>query len=339
MSRSPRGRAIVVDGETSTPRTVTLRSANPFLLTDAGDGDAEPQEVPASLYLPDGNPANRPAVVIVQGLGGPKAERELTYGHKLARAGCVALALDSFEGRDLDGADDKWKALRVSTWAIMADTFAALELLAGHPAVNRDAIAAIGFSWGGMATMLAAYEQIGATYLGCDGPRFAGHVAYYGCSIPRLEDPRTTGAPVMILVGAHDENISVERTRRICEEMRRGGSDVELKVLDAYHQWDGEDEERRHVLGSLADIHVTVTRNNELVDERSGAALDGPLPEALVLMRDLRWSGYDIQRDEDLHRESDRLLLEFIDRVARDAGAERPDVSAVPLGSVGRPRD
>lgn len=336
-------KTVVVDGERTVPQPVDFPSLDPYILKDLR---REAAEVPTlqthgELFLPEdaaGETHGRPAVVIVQGLGGQKPERELTYGHKLSKAGYVALALDSFRARDLADADDKRKALQVTTWTIMADVFAALRFLAEHPAVDPKAISVMGFSWGGMATMLAVYEQIRRAYLGDDSDlRFAGHVAYYGCSIPRLEDPTTTGAPMLVLIAKHDENVSVERTHAICEDMRRGGSQVELKILDAFHQWDGKDVEKRHVFGSLADLAITITKDNELREERWNAEIESALSQAFLILRDLRWGGYDILRDDEKHRESDQMLLDFLADVARRQGAPEPDKAAVPLGQIGKP--
>jgi dienelactone hydrolase len=339
MAEQGYAKEVVVAGERFCAPAVHFESCNPASLRDLIERtDRAPKlEAHGNLFLPSGELVSRAAVVIVQGLGGQKPERELTYGHKLAKAGAVALSLDSFGARSLADVDDKWKALQVATWSIVADTFSALRYLARHPAVNPRAISVIGFSWGGMATLLAAYEQIRAIYLGDADLRFAGHVSYYGCSIPRLEDPRTTGSPVLVLVGAHDENVSVERTRLICDDLRRGGSAVELDVLNGFHQWDGKDEERRHVFGALADVCITITRNNEVREERWDTEIEGAVSQALVILRDLRWGGYEIQRHEDLHRKTDRRLFAFLADVARRNGAVPLDVDAVPLGEIGEP--
>lgn len=336
-----RDKAVIVDGEYTKPENVTFPSRNPYLLKDleSDSKDLETVEATGELFLPDRGALDSgpvPAVVIVQGLGGQKPERELTYGHKLAKAGYVALALDSFAARGLDEADDKRKALQVTTWSVLADTFAALQHLAEDPRVDAKAVSVMGFSWGGMATMLSVYEAVRRAYLEDSDLRFAGHIAYYGCSIPRFEVPETTGAPVLIMIGERDENVSVERTRAISEDMRRGGSDVELKVFDAYHQWDGKDEEKRHVFGSLADLHVTITKDNELREEKWNTEVGGAISRALTILRDLRWDGYDILRDDDLHRKTDEMLLDFLSRVAQREDSIEPDKSAVPVGKVGK---
>lgn len=338
MSDKRQAPQIVLEGERWPSEHVTFPTRDVSTPGEAENPhDGEPRETGGELYLPEGEQSNRAAVVVVHGLGGQKPERELTYGHKLARAGYVALVLDSFTPRDLEDANDNWRAINVSTWSIVADTFAALRFLAAHPAVNPRAVAVIGFSWGGMVTLLTAYEQVRRTYLKDEELRFAHHVAYYGCSVPRLEDPTTTGAPVLSLIGDKDRNVSTERMRQIVEDLRRGGSPAELKVFHGYHQWDGKDREKRHNLASLADLHITVTRDNRMVDEKHDREMDGPIGRALTMLQDLDLHGYDMLRDEELHRESDRLLFEELGRMAARAGARNGDVARVPVGSIGQP--
>jgi len=338
MHGMPGDKVVEIAGQRVRPLRVVFPSSNPRLLKEVVDPDAvpHPQTAGGELFLPQGEGRNRPAVVIVPGLGGQKPERELTYGYKLARAGHVALSLDSFGVRGMADRSEVRRVLQVTTWSILADVFAALRWLAAHPAVNPQAISVMGFSWGGMVTILSAYEQIRKAYLAEDDLRFAGHVSYYGCSLPRLEDPATAGADLLVMVGEKDANVSVERSRLICEDLRRGGSRVELKVFDAFHQWDGSDVQIRHVIASLADIAVTVTRDYRIVEENRKAEIRGLLSQALYLFLDLRWGGYDIRRDEELHRRTDSMLLDFLRQIAERTGSLPPDVAAVPLGAIGR---
>lgn len=332
------GKSIDLEGERIAPATVEFPSGSPYLLKEVVDHD-EPVNsatVEAQLFLPDGDPKRRPAMLIAHGLGGQKPVRELTYGAKLAKAGYVALVLDSFGSRGLSDTKDDLKALRVTTWTLLADIFAGLEFLADHPAVDPRTISIMGFSWGGMTTVLTAYEQVRRAFLGDRDLRFAGHAAYYGCSIPRLEDPTTTGAPVLMLLGEHDRNVSLDRSRQICDDLRRGGSKVELKVFDAFHQWDGDDVEKRHVLESLAHLHFTITRDNEVVDDRSDTAMRGMLSRVFMIVKDLDWGGYDILRDAELHRRTDELLFDFLAEVAASNGGPAPDKKEVPLGALGQ---
>ncbi|MFC3228400.1 dienelactone hydrolase family protein [Marinibaculum pumilum] len=335
----PAERSVILEGTEVRPRRVLFPSSDPFLLKDVAAAADSPRQTVGHLFLPDGELRNRPAVVVVQGLGGQKPERELTYGAKLARAGYLALVLDSFGARDREDQRDILKALTTTTWAILADLFGALRFLAAEPAVNPSAIGTMGFSWGGMASVLAAYDQIRRTYLEADGLRFASHVSYYGCSLPRLEDPAAGGADLLVLAGAADANVSVERTRRICQDLERGGARVTLEVLDAFHQWDGKDVERRHVFGALSDIGITVTRDNRLLSEGWNAEITDWLSRTLFAVLDLGWAGYEIQRDPDLHRRTDGMMLAHFQRMALRGGAQPPDPARVPAGALGTAPD
>lgn len=329
---------IDLEGERIAPQDVEFTSASPYLLKEVAEHEepVNPLTVKAQLFLPDGETEPRPAVLVAHGLGGQKAVRELTYGAKFAKAGYVSLVLDSFEARGLADAPDDFKALRVTTWTLLADIFAGLEFLARHPRVDPELISVMGFSWGGMTTVLTAYEQIRRAFLGESPLRFAAHASYYGCSIPRLEDPTTTGAPVLMLLGKLDRNVSVERSHQIGDDLRRGGSNVDIKVFDAYHQWDGDDVEKRHVFGSLADLHFRVTRDNEVIEEEGSTTMRGIVSRTLMIVRNLDWGGYDILRDEDLHRHSDEVLFDFLGRVAAARGSAAPDKDEVPLGAIGQ---
>lgn len=326
---------LTVDGITRRFSRVTFETEDPFLLKDEVEPEREVKHrrLDALLFVPD-DEERQPAMVVSHGLGGVKPERELTYGHKLAQAGHVALVPDGFAARDLADADDKWRAFQVSTWTLVADAFAALRFLRGHPRVDPDAVSIMGFSWGGMVSVLTAYEQIRRSYLKDDPARFAGHVSLYGCSLPRLENPQTTRAPVLVMVGAKDTNVSVPRTKEICEDLRRGGSEVHLHVLDGYHQWDGKDHEKRHVIGSLADIRITVRRDGRVIYDALDTEVDGPFSQALGLLHGLRYGGYHILRDPDLHRQSDTMLFDFLAEVARRENALPPDTGAVTPGAI-----
>lgn len=333
------GRAAVRDREgtvATEPQLVRLQSFDPVVLKDvaARNGSAQPVEVTAHLFLPAGTAVNRPAVVIVHGLGGVKPVRELTYARKLSRAGCVVLVLDSFASRNLDGAPEAWRALRVGTWSLLADAFAGLRYLAGHPAVNPQAVSILGFSWGGMVAVLAAYEQVRSAYMDEEPLRFAAHMSYYGCSIPRMQDPTTTQAPVLVMLGTHDRNVAIDRAREICADLRRGGSQVEVHEFDAYHQWDGNDIETRHVGFSLAGMRLLIDRDCTIRSEDSDGAIEGMLSNAWMILRDVSLEGYDILRNEPVHRHSDRLLLDFLCGVARRQDACDLDPEQVRLGAI-----
>ena len=309
--------------------TIALRSLNPVALRDVAS--AADIDVPAHLTLPPtdiGQPG--PAVVIAEGLGGLKHSRECSYGQRLAEAGYVTLVPNSFAARGYGGLPHTWRALGVTEGHMLADAFAALTFLAQHPAVDAKRIGIVGFSYGGMTSMLTAYRQLQQLYMQrfeLDAA-FAAHASYYGCSVPRLDDPTTTGSPLSIFLGERDRNVSVERTRLIVEDLRRGGSQVDLEVFpDIYHQWDGDDEAKRFVRFSLGQVRMRVTRDNRVIDEKTGLEVRGRLRRALVLALSVSTKGYHIQRSTETIERSDSLLRAFFARTLGGNAASEEQVA------------
>lgn len=295
---------------------VSFPSWNPWLPRHMADPAIRERrmDVRGCLFHPGPELARPlPAAVVVQGLGGPKPKREIAYGEFLARHGIMALATDSFTSRGL-GKNQICRALRVSTAMLMADAFAALDHLSRRPDVARDHIVVMGFSFGGMISLLTAYWRMRELYLP-DGPDFAAHVSYYGSSIPRLEDPTTTGAPVLIMLGGRDGNVSIPRTEQIAQDLRRGGSPVRLEIFDAYHQWDGPYEKPFRMGFHLRNCRVRIGNDGSIRDEKTGRRIEGYWSQLLFLLRHSVPSGYLMQRDPAILQRSNGLLLSFLGSV------------------------
>jgi dienelactone hydrolase len=312
---------------------ILVRSLNPTTLRELPG--AKPIDVPAQLTLPPTSleqPA--PAVVVAEGLGGLKQARECAYGKRLAELGYATLVPDSFGARGFGKMPHTWRALGVTEAQMLADAFASLTFLAQHPAVDTTRIGIIGFSYGGMTSILTAYRQVQQHYMKTFGGgfRFAAHASYYGCSVPRLEDPTTTGRPVTIFLGACDRNVSVERTRVIAEDLHQGGSPVNLHVFPGiYHQWDGDDEKKRFVRFALGKVRMRLTRENRLIDEKTGLEVTGRLRRGLAIGLSVSVKGYHIQHSAETVERSDSLLREFL---AQTLGTQ--DQPSLPLAAAAR---
>ncbi|NWG47405.1 MAG: dienelactone hydrolase family protein [Alphaproteobacteria bacterium] len=302
--------------------TLMLDSAGPRTLEDAAAGRGRSVRILAHLFLPD-KASSAPAVVVSHGLAGPKPVRELAYGCWLAEQGHVALVLDSYGGRGMSNRSDGVRALMVTEAMLLADAFAGLDALRRLPMVDPARIGLMGFSYGGMVTLLAAYEQIASVFRG-EGPGFAAHVSFYGCSIPRLDDPGTTGAPALILVGANDANVSLTRTRLIAGDLGRGGSPVELHVLpEAFHQWDGADLTPRRKIPSLRPLALRVD-DWYRTHGPAGLRMTGISSRMLMMLLGVDLRGYVIKRDDLMRARTDRLTRRFLHRSLGAAGARTP---------------
>lgn len=301
--------------------TITFPTFDPYILRDMHRPSVRdnPRRGQGFLHLPDGAAPDRkvPGVIVVEGLGGMKPERELAYGKRLADNGFAAVLVDSFGPRGFSDAMHDHRALRVTESMMLADTFGALRALADRPEVAPDRISVMGFSYGGMITVLAAYECIRAFFVEGD-EMFASHVSYYGTSAPRCEDTRTTGAKVLIMLGELDENVNIDRSLQIADDLRDGGSEVDMRVFHgAYHQWNGGDIEKRFERFSLHNLKTRVTADGSMVEESLGISIDGIMRRAVAVASGTNIWGYYMLQDDRVMEESDALAFDLM----RDAVA------------------
>jgi len=295
---------------------IEFGSQSPVILSDTGKGadKAPSQRVWGYLHLPADVSSPVPAVVILEGLGGLIDSREFAYARELAAAGYAAFTVDSFGPRGAAPLSHPKRALKVTEAMLLADAFAAKQCLAEHPAVDGTRIFVKGYSYGAMCSVLTAYEQIRHSFNDRGAP-FGGHIAYYGCSVPRLEDPTTTGAPVLILLGGRDTNVWIARSEQIAEDLEQGGSPVQHEVLwDAFHQWDGENIEPMFERYALWPCRMRLDRQNRTREELTGLPIRGRMSRALAIALGTRTSGYYMQRDEAALTRSNALLYAFLAR-------------------------
>ena len=286
---------------------VTWPSSSPFTPADIGAG---PEDDPATtaqgrLYLPPGAhpPRSVPAVVLLHGSGGILASRELTYAPQLAQMGVAALVVDTFGARRDRGTEFLARVLNISETMMLADAYSGLRFLASRSEIDPRRVVLTGFSYGAMATTYALYAQIAdrlaPPQANGDRLRFAGHVAFYGPCIARFADSRTTGAPLLLLIGGADQIVDQARCAEVAADMRAGGSRVETIVYPgAVHQWDGAFAPR--LIGrNLAGCSLRVERDGTIRDMRTGLAMTGPFTRKIILGLCTLFAGqYPIARDD-----------------------------------------
>jgi dienelactone hydrolase len=257
---------------------VSFPSSSPFTPFEAARRPGEPPTAATGLLvLPKGATATRtaPAAVLLHGSAGVLWAREVTYARQLAELGVAALVVDSFAARRERATGFIERLLEVTETMMVADAYGALRYLAGRPEIDTRRVALIGFSYGAMATVFAAYRQV-AELFAPDGLRFAGHVAFYGPCIARFVDARATGAPVLMLWGTEDAIIDARRCGEIADDLRGGGATVEtIAYAGAYHQWDGSAAGPRRIGRSLASCSFTVEADGLVRDTYSTLPMNG----------------------------------------------------------------
>lgn len=191
-----------------------------------------------------------PAVLILHGSSGVDARGDF-YQVALNAAGFVTLQIDMWEARGVSSAASR-PAAPILTFP---DAFTALHFLAAQPEINPARIGVLGFSWGGVVSLMAS-EQLYTLQFG-GGRSFAAHVAHYpvcyganNTAIPALQpNARTgtqyiqpTGRPVLVQIGALDDyDNGSAHCRRLAQAVNasQGRSVVQVQEYPgAYHAFD-----------------------------------------------------------------------------------------------------
>ena len=313
--------------------SVTYMSSTPFVFEDVGAGPEldPPREVRALLYMPKGASRERkvPAVILLHGSAGVLQARERTYGAQYAAMGVATLVVESFGSRRDVATSYIDRVMNITETAMMADAFSGLRYLDKRGDVDAKKVAVIGFSYGALAALLAAYEQA-AERFAPDGYRFAAHVPYYGPCLAKFEDGRATGAPVLMLSAEYDRVTDPKRCAETAEELRKGGAPSAefIRYDGAYHQWDGNagrptDPVRRG--SNLAGCRFSVERDAKVRDLNTGLVMSNVFFRKLILWLCNDSEGYLQARDPDIRIKSNRDVGKFLATAfARGAPTPKP---------------
>jgi dienelactone hydrolase len=296
---------------------IAFPSSDPFVPRDIGRASA--RTVRGLLYLPaTARPDHTtPAVVMLHGSAGLIYDRA-KYGPQLAAMGIAVLLVATYDSRRDLGTGFIERVLNITETMFVADAYGALAYLAARPEINPRKVVLAGFSYGGMATEYAMYAQL-AEALAPNGLRFAGHVAYYAPCIARFVDSRTTGAPLLMLYGADDELMQPQRCEALANELRHGGSRVDIIVYPgAVHQWDGG-MERRLIGRQLRGCRFRVERDGTVRDENTFLPMSGPFLRKLILGLCTANRPYPIGKDDAVRAKSNRDFGRFLAQVFGDS--------------------
>lgn len=230
----------------------SFASSTPRTLADALDRNRQrpPATARGQLMMPAAAAAKVPAVLLVHGSGGVYPALADFWGKRLNEQGIAVFIIDIFGARGVSSTADDQSLVPFS--ADIADSFAALKLLASHPKIDRDRIAIMGFSRGGTAAWRTAVNKIAAG-LSSDGLRFAAHIPVYagGCAgiTSVTVKPGVFGpAPMLFIHGDEDDYTYASDCQAFAKAIAAAGTPTEFLLLPgARHKFDADDG-RRHQL-------------------------------------------------------------------------------------------
>ena len=208
-----------------------------------------------------------PAVVLMHGRAGAystKANevynaatlsaRHRAWGHQWAARGYVALLVDGFgprgypQGFPRYSYDERPAGLDEVTVRPL-DAYGALAYLRSRADVAPEKIGLMGWSNGGSAVLAAmAWDAPGLKWPDATPPFRAALAFYPGCRLKGRfdETPLRPYAPVLILHGTADEEVSSEHCVELAKASRSAGGNVDIELFeDATHGFDSPTSNRQ----------------------------------------------------------------------------------------------
>lgn len=196
-----------------------------------------------------------PAVVLAHGCEGNR-NVEPVWGPYLRQAGYATFNIDSLRGRNLNEVCTQLGAL--SPQQRLPDVYGALRLLAVHPKVDAKRVALMGFSHGGIVTMMASTAWARERFSPGSQAAFRAFFPFYPYCNPIFPERDRISAPVRIHTGAADDWTPAKPCADLVASLKASGQDVAINVYaDAYHQFDqARDTLYLPNVVNLADCHA-----------------------------------------------------------------------------------
>jgi dienelactone hydrolase len=198
-------------------------------------GDAPEEVIAGRLLLPEGEGPVRGAALLSHGAGGTGSRQE-RMAEWLVERGVAAFVIDHFGPRGIGSTVRD--QLRATEQTMVADLYAARDLLATHPRIPGGRIGVIGWSKGGTTAVLAAVERIAGYAAGEDGPRLAFAAAFYPfCGFALADEP--LAAPLLMLLGGSDDWTPAAPCAELAGDWAARGEPAEVVVYEgAPHGFD-----------------------------------------------------------------------------------------------------
>jgi len=220
-------------------------------------------------------PGRAPAMVLLHGRGGPYSilahgrydastltKRHVFWARFWAERGCHSLIVDSFGPRGYPagfaaGTHAQRPAELDEVTVRPLDAYGGLQFLASQGEIDAARIGLQGWS-NGASTALAAMatRTLQSVGLAPDAGFRAGLAFYPGCGLnDRFRDGYTAYAPVQILIGTADEEVSPQRCAALVRDNRRPDNPLAITTYEqATHDFDDPGKKRQDVAANVAAL-------------------------------------------------------------------------------------
>jgi dienelactone hydrolase len=230
-----------------------------------------------------------PAVVMMHGRAGAYSsladgtydattlsKRHKFWGETLAREGYIAMLVDGFGPRGYphgfpQHSYDQRPAELDETTVRPLDAYGALAYLRTRPDIDPNAIALLGWSNGGSATLAAMAADTTALAQPSVQTGFRGGLAFYpACGLKgKFDDGYLPYAPVRVFIGAADEEVSPKRCEALVEQSEMKGGEIKISVYPgATHDFDDPGKKRASVEANAEAVSDAVPKALRFLAER-----------------------------------------------------------------------
>ena len=219
--------------------------------------------------MPSSLEGKAPAVVIMHASGGVFKFREIEMAKLLNKNGIAAFIPYSFKARGIT--NTKQTAGTGVTFGMrLTDAYGALNLLSSHPNIDRDKIAIMGYSSGGIVSLLSSDEKI-RRRLATDTLKFAAHINVYAGTIFIFKNAEPTKAPILFLSGEKDNTCPVEKVLAYAQRLKDAGGNITTIVYPgAHHVFDAKMSVKKVSITNDGNCQFEILEDGSLVDSTTG---------------------------------------------------------------------
>jgi len=193
-------------------------------------------EIEGTLNLPPNGKGKLPLVIVSIGSRGLTSGREALYTAALNKIGVATLIVDSFSSRGFaETTSDQGK---LSFAASVADALFAVDHMRDDPRFDSGRLALLGYSRGGLATVMAYDLRLQMAVLGRE-ENFCAHVALYPPCYIQWQNPRPPSVPMLSFFGGRDVQALATTGEAFMKRLNELGGKVQVITYpEAVHSFD-----------------------------------------------------------------------------------------------------